>query len=92
MTTTMTATRSGRTRLRPYALLLAPLVLLAGVIALLGREEGTSVAEVMSATGWLPHTTRAALSGLRKRGYALTREAGENGPRYRIESGPAATA
>ena len=57
---------------------------LAGVIALLGREQGSSVPEVMAATGWLPHTTRAVLTGLRKRGYALTRTAGDNGPVYRI--------
>ena len=28
----------------------------------------------MEATGWLPHTTRAALTGLRKRGYAVVHE------------------
>ena len=50
---------------------------LSQVIALLGRDRGTSVAELMAATGWLPHTTRAALTGLRKRGYALTRDAAE---------------
>jgi hypothetical protein len=27
----------------------------------------------MEATGWLPHTTRAALTGLRQRGYAIVR-------------------
>ena len=27
--------------------------------------------ELVAATGWLPHTTRAALTGLRKRGYAV---------------------
>lgn len=43
MTTTMTATRSGRTRLRPYALLLAPLVLLAGVIALFVSTNGAGL-------------------------------------------------
>ena len=38
----------------------------------------------MAATGWLPHTTRAALTGLRKRGYAIERSAGEGGSVYRI--------
>jgi hypothetical protein len=28
----------------------------------------------MEATGWLPHTSRAALTGLRKRGYSVVRE------------------
>lgn len=41
---------------------------LARVIALLERPEGASFAELMAATGWVPHTTRAALTGLRKRG------------------------
>ena len=54
------------------------------MIALLGRDRGTSVAELMAATGWLPHTTRAALTGLRKRGYALIREAADGGSVYRI--------
>ena len=65
---------------------------LAGVIALLGREQGAGVPEVMAATGWLPHTTRAVLTGLRKRGYALTRTAGTDGPVYRIGTVPAAAA
>ena len=40
----------------------------------------------MAATGWLPHTTRAALTGLRKRGYAVTidRSNKERGSTYRI--------
>jgi DNA invertase Pin-like site-specific DNA recombinase len=41
---------------------------LAQVIGLLQREGGAALAELNSATGWLPHTTRAALTGLRKRG------------------------
>lgn len=65
---------------------------LAAVIALLGRQQGSSVAEVMAATGWLPHTTRAALTSLRKRGYALTRAAGGDGPVYRIGTAPIAAA
>ena len=41
------------------------------MIALLLRDKGTSIEELTVATGWLPHTTRAALTGLRKRGYVL---------------------
>ena len=59
---------------------------LANVIALLCRETGASVEELMASTGWLPHTTRAALTGLRKRGYAILREhRDEKGSVYRIE-------
>ncbi len=59
------------------------------VITLLGRDEGASVEELMAATGWLPHTTRAALTGLRKRGFAVTRERADDGTssRYRIHAG-----
>ena len=30
-----------------------------------------TIDEIVAATGWLPHTARAALTGLRKRGYAI---------------------
>ena len=43
----------------------------AAVLALLGREEGATLADLIAATGWLPHTTRAALTGLRKKGHVL---------------------
>jgi hypothetical protein len=43
------------------------------VLDLLEREGGATLAELMTATGWLPHTTRAALTGLRKKGHAITR-------------------
>jgi len=35
---------------------------------LLARDGGASLAELCAATGWLPHTCRAFLTGLRKRG------------------------
>jgi hypothetical protein len=47
---------------------------LARVIDLLQRSDGATIASLMEATGWLPHTNRAALTGLRKRGYAVVRE------------------
>lgn len=45
----------------------------AAVLALLERGQGATLAELIAATGWLPHTTRAALTGLRKKGYAIGR-------------------
>jgi hypothetical protein len=45
----------------------------AAVIALLQRDEGATLIEMVEATGWLPHTTRAALTGLRKKGHAIAR-------------------
>lgn len=56
----------------------------AQVVSLLSRSEGASIEELIAETGWLPHTTRAALTGLRKRGFAITRDADESGSRYRI--------
>jgi len=44
------------------------------VAALLLRDEGATLDQIIAATGWLPHTTRAALTGLRKKGYAIDRD------------------
>jgi len=64
---------------------------LASVISLLERAEGASSEELTAATGWLPHTTRAALTGLRKRGMALIRSQREDGTTvYRLAYGAAA--
>ena len=43
------------------------------VIDLLWREQGATIGELLSATGWLPHTTRAALTGLRKKGHVIAK-------------------
>lgn len=43
------------------------------VIKMLSRPEGAALEAIIKATGWLPHTTYAALTRLRKRGYALER-------------------
>ena len=43
------------------------------VLALLSRSDGATLTELIEATGWLPHTTRAALTGLRKKGHAIER-------------------
>ena len=47
---------------------------LARVIELLRRADGATIVDLTQATGWLPHTTRAALTGLRQRGYPVIRE------------------
>ena len=54
------------------------------ILGLLARIEGASVDEMAAATGWLPHTTRAMLTGLRKKGHALTSEKLDGVRRYRI--------
>jgi len=42
------------------------------VANLLLRDEGATLNDMVVATGWLPHTTRAALTGLKKKGYAIS--------------------
>jgi len=61
------------------------------VLSMLQRKGGASLADLVSATGWLPHTTRAALTGLRKRGYVLERSRPEEGNSsvYRVVPHPA---
>jgi len=44
---------------------------IANVLSLLRRPEGATLAELTEATGWLSHTTRAALTGLRKKGHVI---------------------
>jgi hypothetical protein len=63
---------------------------LAQVIELLRRVGGATIVDLTQATGWLPHTTRAALTGLRKRGYAVIRDRiGSGDSVYRISDAPA---
>ncbi|MDP9421361.1 MAG: DUF3489 domain-containing protein [Pseudomonadota bacterium] len=59
-------------------------------IAMLGREGGVSIAELAEAMTWLPHTTRAMLTGLRKKGYAIDKTKSEGVTRYSIAGEPAA--
>lgn len=46
---------------------------IATVLTLLRKPGGATIEELVTATGWLPHTTRAALTGLRKRGVRIER-------------------
>jgi len=60
-----------KTEIEPQQSAEAPRTKLDQVAGLLVRDEGASLEQLIAATGWLPHTTRAALTGLRKRGYAI---------------------
>lgn len=53
---------------------------LAIVIALLSRNSGASLKILGKATGWKPHTMRAALTRLRQRGYNIARRQSGTGP------------
>ncbi len=54
------------------------------VLELLQQPAGGCLDELVAATGWLPHTTRAALTGLRKKGHAIVSEKVDGARRYRV--------
>jgi hypothetical protein len=58
------------------------------VIDMLRGKSGATLDALIEATGWLPHTTRAALTGLRKKGFAIERMREKDASVYRIV-GPA---
>jgi hypothetical protein len=65
----------------------------AKIVDLMKRAKGATLDELVQATDWLPHTTRAALTGLRKRGLTVERVKDEGrGSVYRIKSDRAAKA
>jgi hypothetical protein len=55
------------------------------LVDMLERDEGATIQQIVDATGWLPHTTRAALTGLKKRGFEISSEKGEGVTRYRAK-------
>ena len=60
---------------------------LAQLIRLLSHEGGITIEDISKSMGWLPHTTRATLTGLRKRGISIIRQTPDGGRNsiYRIE-------
>lgn len=44
------------------------------LLGLLGAGTGASLEDMIEATGWQGHTVRAAMTGLRKRGFAIERK------------------
>ncbi len=66
----------------------------AKVQAMLQRPSGATLDAICKATGWQPHSARAALSGLRKTGLQIERTTGEGSAAavYRIvDNGAAAS-
>lgn len=51
--------------------------------AMLIRDEGATLDQMVERTGWLPHTVRATLTGLKKKGYALSSEKADGTRTYR---------
>ena len=61
---------------------------LALVIAMVSNEAGASLKSLAEMAGWLPHTTRATLTRLRKRGFLIERVKDDDlGTIYRIAGG-----
>lgn len=62
----------------------------AQLISLLSKEPGSDIAGISKKLGWLPHTTRAALTRLRQSGYGISGVKPGNGKplRYRLTGAP----
>ena len=58
---------------------------------LLSRKTGATAEEIGAATAWQPHSVRAYLTGLRKKGMIIEREERRDGTKaYRLLKAPAA--
>lgn len=57
------------------------------ILGLLTRIEGATLEQMIQVTGWLPHTTRAALTGLKKKGFEVTSEKLDGVRTYRVAMG-----
>ena len=70
------STRSTPPRSKPYAAVKLPEAVAAtkraGVIAMLRRDSGASLAQLTEATGWQPHTVRAVISATLRKKMGLT--------------------
>jgi hypothetical protein len=62
----------------------------AQLIRMLSARAGADIATISGKLAWKTHTTRAAITGLRKAGYEITVEKAEGGKptRYRITAVP----
>jgi hypothetical protein len=55
------------------------------VTKILSREKGATLLEMSKATGWQPHSCRAFLTGLRKKGTILKEQRSDGSLCYRID-------
>lgn len=55
------------------------------VLDAIASEAGATLAELVSLTGWQPHTTRAALTRLRQRGFNLRLASSADRKTYRVQ-------
>lgn len=54
------------------------------VVNLLTRKHGASLEEMSILANWLPHSTRAFLTGLKKKGHLIESDKVDDIRRYRI--------
>lgn len=59
-------------------------------LALLRRDGGASLDEIVEATGWLRHSARAVFTGLRRKGFAIEKQKADGTTRYAITAEPTA--
>ena len=59
------------------------------VIELLNRDGGATLEDMSNFTNWLPHSTRAFLTGLKKKGYIIASDRIDSVRRYRATLSPA---
>ena len=58
------------------------------ILKLLRRPNGASIAQLQKTVDWQPHSVRAALTGLRKKGHIIERDKDAKGiTRYHIAGG-----
>lgn len=98
---TINSRRTRRTRLaldpKPFIVAPPPIPVAAEskqarVVALLRREQGATIADLMNATGWMAHSVRGALSAVVKRKLGLVLQSElepDRGRVYRIATPPA---
>jgi hypothetical protein len=54
------------------------------LVALLSRREGATIAELTAAMNLLPHSVRAALTGLRKKGHPVIKSTRDGATCYSL--------
>ena len=59
------------------------------IIDLLSREGGATLQDMSTKVGWLPHSTRAFMTGLKKKGYVFESPKVGGIRHYRITTIPA---
>lgn len=55
------------------------------LVDLLQREGGATLEEMSTLANWLPHSTRAFMTGLKKKGFVITSDKVDGVRRYRAE-------